>query len=304
MKALYVFILIAALSDAAVSQPVEIRFSRGRGYQYGGTPLSGYDINAFSDYDGYMYTKTNTKDTYFTVGQGYRFDISVILHLKENIGVIFSSGYSSGFANQLINYRSQNIYEYDRDTFNGVNKFRTEFSYIPLVTGVQFRQNIGALTPYAGVGAGFFLPSGITTYNNYYYTVDSNRYDYWEDTWIHETFGGAYERQTKLAANKPIGAIGFAGINAKLLPRVSLFAEVKATLVSFLIEKIELTKYTVDGRNQLHNLSRSERVIVFKRNQNEVSSDTYNPNIPSYGGPPYPLNGNSIGVTVGFSVQL
>jgi hypothetical protein len=304
MKAMIVAVLLLAAPISIGAQPLEFRVSGGFGYQYGGIPAGSTNYEYISTPVGYLWSMNNIDDAKYTLGQGTRFDASVLYYLKENIAVFFGSGYSSGAAEGLFTYagKSEDEHSYWTSSIREVSTL--SFSNIPIVAGFQFNLPLGIVTPYAGIGGGIFIPGNIRMNYSYHGSNNSSWYNDWEHYWEEYAYDYNESIELKITTDKPFGTIAFVGISANVLPRISVFAEVKSTMVTFSMQKIELTKYNVNGWSQLQYLEPSDKTVIFKDKYEYSSSEVFNSNSPTFGGSPQPLSGNSIGLTFGLSIQI
>lgn len=298
MKSSFIISALLLTSSMVLAQSVEFRISGGKGFAKGGMLISDYDeiyTSGSPTYgSGYSQARMNVKDHYFSVGQGTRFEGSIILYVQKNIGLFLQSGYSSGTQGARSSYTS--VYQNPNGTSQSdrnTDQENLKFSYIPLVAGFQVNFSEGTLRPYGGAGIGLYLASSIT---------DNFSSDYPSYGTIQPTTH--FDRERKLSTNTPIGYVGYLGIDYALTESVKLFAEAKATLVSFYVTQSEITLAKMDGVDQLSTFTRSQKVTTYQEDYNFTRTDAASQNEPSSGGAPWPISGNSVGVTIGLSITL
>ncbi|MDE3058563.1 MAG: hypothetical protein KGJ59_11475 [Bacteroidota bacterium] len=281
-----------------ISSQMELRFSGGYGFAKGGSPASDYNETYYSSSSQAGYTSSESmqdvNDKYYTLGQGIRFEGSFIYYVQNNLGVFLSLGYSSG--SESVARSMTDIYtssysppSSSTDTYHST----ISFGYVPIIAGLHFKASNGAVKPYAGAGAGLFFSTGISSSSSYDMNNGSSM-----NTNSHT------EEEDKATTNTPIGYVGYVGLNFSIAPTVALFMEAKATLVSFYITRRELTKYTVNGTDQLSMMKTKDKIIEYEADKNYTQSSPADDDQPSFGGAPIPLPASSMGITVGLSIQL
>lgn len=277
-------------NGAPVSSQFELRFSGGYGFAKGGSPMSDYNLMYNYTSSTATISKEDVNDKYITLGRGVRFEASLIYYVQDNFGVFLGSGYSSGSESAAENMTYIYSSSYSPSTSTSYNyKESLNFGYVPIITGIHFKTTNGIVKPYVGAGAGLFFSTGISTSNVWDNNQNGNN--------------AHIEQEEKMTTNTPIGYIGYIGVNVNIVPAVDLFIEAKATIVSFYLTRTEITKYTVNGADQLPTMKMRDKVVEYEADKN-YTQNSADDSQPYFGGAPIPLPGSSTGITVGLSIQL
>jgi len=269
----------------------EIRISGGYGFPKGGNPMTSYDetVAMSSGPNGSSSSDAvnNVDDEYPTAGQGVRYELGCLYYFRKGCALFLETGYSSGSQGTQTSRLSIESGYYQTSSQSRSEDHQTfNFSYVPVCLGLHLRTGDGPVHPYAGVGAGLFVPYKLTMGSSY--------------------TNGSYssEQEVKVTANTPVGYIGYLGLSFSLGAATSLFVEAKATLVSFYVSKTELTKAVVNGQDMLPGIPAYERITTYAEDENYIVSGASDPNSTARGGAPPALVANSIGITFGFSFGL
>jgi hypothetical protein len=285
MRSLLLLSLNAVLALPSFSQQVELQFSSGFGFESGGSPLSSYDrMDYYSPDNTITTTVKNAQDKYYSFGQGLRFECRMIVFIKDEVGLFIQPAYSSGSQSSNITNSS---------FLGGVTGTQSSgtsisFSSPSIQVGIHFQKHQGFFQPFAGLGAGYFFPS-----NPVVTQQETNGY---ADNYTYT--------ETQVTTNTPLGYLAYLGANIPLRSDISFFVEAKATLVNFYIKREEITEYLVNSINQLGSLTTNQKITIYEKNKNYISTSPEDVNSPTYGGPPQPASGSTLSITAGFSFNL
>ncbi|MDP1675258.1 MAG: hypothetical protein Q8L88_00210 [Bacteroidota bacterium] len=272
------------------SSSFEIRISGGYGFAKEGLPITSEDYTSSNNGTGYSTSHDNVKDIYISAGEGIRFEADFIYYLTDQAGIFLQTGYSWGSATAKSSYTSSSSFPPNPpSSYSSTTDQTLNFSTIPLLTGLHLKTDIGNVQPYAGVGAGFIVQSNLTI--GLKQTNNASQ------------FGPAStaEREMKLTNNIPVAYVGYLGFDVPINPDVTFFIQAKATLVSFFITRSEITKYTIDGADQLSTLTERDKIVEYEEDKSYTETSGGDPTKPRFGGAPYPFVGSSIGITFGIS---
>ena len=261
----------------------EMRFSAGYGFPKGGYPGRSYDRISTPLSNSSIDEMRNVNDKYYSASEGIRYECGIIAYVSKHIGLFVEGGYSSATENT----KSSRTYNYifQSPPYISTIDQTLEFSSLSILAGLHFRVREKTVEPYGGVGAGIFSLK---------FTAAATL-----------TSGGSHsEQEMTFTTNTPVGYTGYLGVNVNLHPQISLFAEAKATVVSFYVTREELTKYFVDGKDQLAGLKVKDKVTVYEENKNYSRVTPGDEGEPLNGGPPVPFPGDIVAITVGISFHF
>ncbi len=159
------------------------------------------------------------------------------------------------------------------------------------MAGLHFKTNIGNLQPYGGAGVGVIVQNDLKIGMKQIYTGSSQN-------------TSTLEQEMKLTNKIPFAYEGYIGFNIPINPRAAFFVQAKATLASFYITRTEITKYTIDGIDQLKSMPVRYKITEYEENKDYVEIGNGDPSKPQFGGAPYPFAANSIAFTMGISFSL
>jgi hypothetical protein len=285
MKSIIPLSLILIFVSPSYSQRVEIQLSSGYGFENGGSPLSSYDrVDYYSADNSTTTAVKNEQDKYFSFGEGLRFESKMIVYFKDEVGIFIQPSYSSGSQSS----ETTEAFFFDGLTAPQSTSTKISFSTFSIHIGLHYQKLEGIFQPFGGIGAGYFFPSKplITQQQT---NSNSNIPTYTE---------------TRITTNSPLGFLGYLGINFNVKSDLSFFVEAKAALVNFYVKREEITRYLVNGEDQLGSLTTKEKITVYEKNKNYTTISPDDDNSPAYGGPPLPASGSTISITAGISFPL
>ncbi len=277
-------VLFLFCSSQLLSQNVELFVSGGYGFPVGGSALSAF--NRTVDYrptNGLIVTVRDAEDKYTSLSQGIRYEGKLNYYIEENIGIFLQIGYSSSDENA---YKTVQEYGQGWEQLT-TTKQNIDFSSYFISTGFHYRFSKWFVKPYCGVGAGIFFQNDIALREEFKY-------------------GGSIHRiiEQKLTVNNPIGYVGFIGASVPVTPAISIFAEIKSTMLTYYAERVEIVKYIYNGEERIQTLAVKDRIIVYEPNHNFTRTSLGDDDQPTNGGPPYAQPGSNVSIIGGISFTL
>jgi|GEM_PF-4331345 len=112
------------------------------------------------------------------------------------------------------------------------------------------------------------------------------------------------EKDEKMKLNTSLGFTGYVGFSIPIHAQLALFVEGKSSLGTYYLQRLEVTKYVVDGKDQLAALTIRDKVTVYEENKNYRETPVNDPNKPRTGGPPYPVVASNVSITAGIMISL
>ncbi|MBI2429826.1 MAG: hypothetical protein HYV29_13730 [Ignavibacteriales bacterium] len=164
-----------------------------------------------------------------------------------------------------------------------VDKVSFKFYTVPILAGVHFRLPSDIFSPFGGIGIGIWLPSKQTV--DFSSEVNTIR----------------YEGIQKNEMNTPLGFISYLGFAVNLKPDVDFFIQAKTSMITYYVQRSEITKYTRNGEDYLQSLSMYDKITVYEANRNYKEDPRYDPASPRHGGAPYPIPASTVSFVAGLS---
>ncbi len=275
-------ILVGALSISSV-QAQGVYMGIGGGY--------GFAAGKQSFFDDYKTTVTTTSTSQtvtshpFSLGKGINTGLYAGYMFNKNIGAELGIGYLIGSKNV---FTDENI---NTSTFPSSSK--TEMTWkgrmIRLVPTIRMTAGEKKLQPF--MKAGLIMGVGGRVYDDTHTeSTSSGTSTVTDESW--EYYGGM-----------SLGFHGAIGVNFMVNDKIGIFGEVAGNYQNFAMKKGSMTKYTVDGVDQMASMDTYDKEIEF------VDSYTYNSSSPPNVNQPdqstkFFMPFSSIGVNLGLHISF
>jgi hypothetical protein len=245
-------------------------FSQGLYVKLGGGYAIGMNKQSLPYHD--IITNDGSESTHsqfwYSLGKGYTPELEAGYMFNEHFGFGINATYLYGTENTA-------FYDYSGDENDYYYHYYSEMVLIsPFVLLEPLNGDFSPYTKLGGVfGSGKFTQQGEM-----------------EDSETLREFTGGYS----LGVNTALG------MNYKLSPLISVYAEINAMIMAWAPEKAEVTKYIIEGEDELSDLSAAEREIEFVES---IESEPYNPEQPSQD-LKYYFNFDNIGLRAGIKFNF
>jgi len=226
-------------------------FSQGLSVKLGGGYAIGMNQQSlpFVEYDTQDENGISTHRFWYSLGKGMTPELEIAYKFNKNFGIAINASYLYGTKNTAFNdyLDDENDYSYHY------------YSEMILISpSVLFEPIHGDFSPYAKLG-------GVFGSGKFYQKYDDMKDS--ENIYLIE-----YTGSSALGVNTALG------MNYKLSSLISVYAEINAMIMSWAPEKAKVTKYIVEGEDQLPDMPVAEREIEFVES---VEQSPYNPDEPS-----------------------
>lgn len=275
-------ILIGAFSISSI-QAQGVYLGLGGGY--------GFAAGKQSFFDDYKTTNSSSGSTTevtahpFSLGKGINAGLYAGYMFNKNVGAELGVGYLIG---------SKTVFT---DEYNNTSAFpsssKTEMTWkgrmIRLVPTIRMTAGEKKLLPY--MKAGLIIGVGGKVYDDMH-TVNTSTTSntVTEESW--EYYGGM-----------SLGFHGAIGLNYMVNDKIGIFAEVAGNYQNFAMKKGSMTKYTVDGVDQMSTLDTYEKEIEFVDSYTYSSSPPPNVNQPDKASKFF-MPFSSIGINLGLHISF
>jgi opacity protein-like surface antigen len=254
MKNVFSSVFIAAcvlFSSTSFAQKFYLGVNGGYGFKFG----SQTTYVGSSTYDNINYESSEkTEAVNYSLGSGINFGANLGYMFNKNIGVDLGINYLVG-TNTSLEYTST----YIGNLYTDVRTANLSISanMLRLIPTMVISASLEGLNPYAKFGAVVGMLGTIKS------EEETNETDQGVTT--------VTVVESKEKGGVSIGFTGAIGAEYGLSDKISLFGEINLIGMSYAPTKGEYTKYTIDGVDQLANMSTSEKEWV---NEKEVSYDS------------------------------
>lgn len=200
-----------------------------------------------------VYTSENVKGSYaagWNIGGAYIYEISKNLSLELGINYVLGRKYTTESAYTEINADVVRNFHHESET----SKSRA-FQFAPMLKYMVYDRR-RPVTPY------FFAGPVLSKVS---FDRDLKRY-------VEESGAVSTEsRTTKFKGGISVGVRGGAGVNVKLTKKMSFFSEISFTGMNYYPKESEITRYTINGENNLSALTPNVRKTTYV---NKVTTDS------------------------------
>ncbi|MBP1673560.1 MAG: hypothetical protein H6Q25_1375 [Bacteroidetes bacterium] len=228
--------------------------------------LEFYFYNSNRHYDGEDQSSYGTDEQINTsIGKGFNFSLSGGYMFNENFGIEMGFSYLMG-GKTLSNYEYYSKQIYYDDNWNPVS-YDYSHCYENAISSKMFRMNPSLLfnagnktiNPYAKVG--LIIGIGSILYE---------RTELYEDEYDNQNDQTSIK--FKMNGGISFGCSAALGLNYNIGKNIALFGEVHLISMSYSPKKGTIIEYTENGKNELNELTTSEKEINFV-NEFDYSSD-------------------------------
>lgn len=281
-KQLLFLAIFFSFISISFTQAQSVYMGIGGGYGFAAAKQSFFDdykTNASSS--GSIYTQTAHP---FSLGKGINTGLYAGYMFNKNLGTELGFSYLIG---------SKNVFtdEYNNSTIPSSSKTEDEWRgrMIRIVPTIRMTAGEKKLRPY--MKAGLIVGVGGKLYSDRHsIDVDPLSTTTTEESW--EYSGGM-----------SLGFHGGIGINYMVNDKIGIFAEVAGNYQNWAMKKGSMTKYTVNGVDQMAMLDTRDKEIEFVDSYSYDSSTPSNPNQPDKSTKFY-LPFSSIGINLGVHFSL
>lgn len=272
----------ALFTTSLTTQAQGVYFGVGGGYGFPAAKLSLLD-DSKSTYNGSSSTYENTSHP-ISLGRGINAGLYFGYMLNKNIGAELGASYLIGSKNVFTNESTNTATSYH---------YKTEMTWkgrmIRLVPTIRMTTGEKKLHPYMKVG--FIIGVGSKVFTE----THSQNVDFSSSSIIDENW--------EYSGGMSFGFHGGLGLNYMVNDKIGIFAEVAGNYQNWAMKKGSMTKYTVNGVNELGTLDIDDREIEFVNSYTETSSGPPNPNQASKT-TKFFLPFSSIGVNLGLQISF
>ena len=247
-----IIVLFAGASLSAGSIQITPFFGYGFSITQNGIALGDGGYSNCYEYDQELSGDiTTNSNLYNPSGADMGFGLGILYLMSENLGIEIVGGYVMGGAHEVV---MQSI-----TTAPGTEKMfiTNQSSYIPIDLTLRISAGTEKLNPYLGFGPTIVVNGKTTASIEYKGAVDSEKE--WEYTY-------------KLG----IGLNAALGVDYSISDNIVLSMGLALHSITLKLNKGTLTKYTIEGVDEMENLTTSEKEVVFKEDAPTDSSATVN----------------------------
>jgi opacity protein-like surface antigen len=274
---LMVAVVIAVTATSATAQKFYVKL--GGGYSFGAGKASnieglGYDYS----YDG---TTRTTTEVPFSLGKGVNLDLGVGYMFNEYIGLELGARNLFGLSNEFKDNNSSGGYTDNTTT-------KVSYSSLALIPALKVVAPLGeTFSLYSRIGISLPLTGKAT-----------------RETSETDNYGGSTttrESEAEVTSYFKLGYAAAFGVNIALSQNFSLFGEISALAASFTTKEGTLTKYNVNGQDQLSGMDIHDKKTEYKKEY--TSGGSNDPNTPDQD-VAFTLPASSVGLTVGIQISF
>ena len=262
MKKMKINSLIIALgvmlfSATLTTHAQRIYFGVGGGYGFPAARISLMN-DSKSTYNGSTTTYESSSRP-MSLGKGINAGLYVGYMLNKNIGAELGASYLFG---------GKNIFTDEATNTAASFNYKTEMTWkgrmIRLVPTIRMTVGEKKLHPYMKVG--FIIGVGSKIFTE----THSQNINFSTTTIIDENW--------EYSGGMSFGFHGGLGLNYMVSDKIGIFVEVSGNYQNWAMKKGSMTKYTVDGVNEMANVDINDREIEFVDSYTETSSGSPDPN--------------------------
>lgn len=265
----------------------------------GNLDLDLYNYYHHSDYDGEDYSSSgNYEQVNASLGKGINFALAAGYMFNDHWGVELGVSYLLGGKTKATHESSGKgeyyDYEYDRTVsyeYSNISEYSISARMFRINPSLLFCAGYKKVNPYAKFGLILGMGSIFYEYTNQYENeryVDEER---------------QYYMKMKMNKGLAVGCNAALGVMFNIGEHISLFGEVNAVAMSYAPKKGTLMEYTVNGIDELNDLTTSEKEIDFVKDYSFSSDDNDSDYEPSKS-LKYKYPFGSIGVNVGIRINF
>lgn len=266
MKIKVLILFATVLCSNIFSQSFYVRLQSGYGISIAAQNLTDYT---------YVSSQSNGKITRdiksYSLGKGLylggSFGYVISRNIDLNLDLQYLSGSSSSYSTGNYHYSNtstENIYRYD---FSG-----NAFLIIP---SILLKTDLDFVKPYLKVGPilGF---AGITNRESFSFSDQSGL-----EPDLRNRNKSIIEYELLFNGGMALGFNAVFGVSREIIKNTEIFLEINSKTMSYAPTKGEVKKYTIDGKDNLSELSTSNRQIVFSETVVDELNVPADPNKPS-----------------------
>jgi len=272
MKKLLLLIIIMLMSASLLSAGIQIRPGAGMALGLGNQEIgSDREVNDKGE-------TTKNANLYYNPGAGMYFGGAIMIAISENIGIEAGAGMVTGAETEI-------------DKFTGPSPIKSSSkntsSYLPIDLTIKIMAELGALTPYAGLGPTIAISPKIT--------MTMSDTSQWAGVDV------TTEMESEVTMSSGIGLNACLGTDYKLNDLLSITFGAILRSVSVKLEKMTLTKLVVNDKDVLDTLDTRDKEIEFKEDDSDDDpSDVDSPNIE----PTEVINMDSLTINLGIALKF
>jgi hypothetical protein len=229
---------------------------------------------------------TNFERVNISYGKGLVLGGTLGYMFNNNIGAELGISYLAGGENKLENSETNvNTSFSQTSVFTSNQVFTTRSRMVLFQPSLVISAGLSGLNPYTRFGLivakGSLRNENTITANNGQNIEEADKY-----------FGGA-----------GIGMQAALGLDFKLNDKLGFYSEIAFNNLTYSPEKGEVTKYVLNGVDQLPNLKPAQKDLVFEENYTDSSTSTPSASSPS-SAPKQRFSLNSLGINLGVKFNL
>lgn len=261
---LIVFV-ISLFTNNLFAQGVYFEFNPGYNFSAGGQFSSNYESTDDHTGSNYHYTSDNEVVKGVSYGKGLNLDAAFGVMMNEHFGTELVFSYLLGSIGGKTKTTDTKKDIFEDYTFEDTWKSEMYGNMFRINPAIKIDAGTESVSPYARFG----LVIGFGSIQGKYVNTDED-YDAWENK---KTITESV-REYKYNGGVAFGYNASLGLSFGSGEGISFFGELNMINLSYAPTKGELTKYTVDGKYQLPDMTTSNKEIEF------VDSYTYSSNNP------------------------
>lgn len=267
MKKYLTLVCILLSSITLISQSIYIKPFGGYGFKINGEIVT-EESSSFYENDDSIHTSFSYEAFKLANGKGPRFGLAIGIDISEHIGFEIGA-YHTKSSTPEIKFTENVLRDFNETYYlNLSHSYYLESNSWQFSPEISIKGNPALFTPYLKLGAIISTTQVIEYY----------------DIFLHTNFPGYYpfsnmDRVLEYDRKSSIGFTGTIGCNIQLMDNFYIFSELRYSNIYNTPDKAEITKYNVNGSDELGSLENNERYYEFVESYSD--EDNLDPDEPS-----------------------
>jgi len=264
LKLKLTILFVALLSSGLFAQGFYI--SANTGYAFNMNPQQGWFSDSHREtihnyFTGDYSSTTTYKEIKFGLGKGLNFGGSVGYMFNDYLGLDLGFSYLLGAETKVKDsYHSQDIYQDHTEDYYSVSNNKLYSRMFTITPSILITPNFQKINPYLKMGV-------VLGVGSIYWEAVSERSSTGQVTPTSSTS----EYASKFNGGVAIGVNASVGVEYNISDKLSIFGELNLTGMTYNPKKMENTKSTVDGVDQLPNMTTRDKETDFVKKHTETN---------------------------------